>query len=417
MVSRRQFIAGAAGITGLGLVGLKPADHSGLGSPYFSKLRSALLEAEIATPTLVVDVDKLEKNVATLLSHLPEGMDYRVVAKSLPSPELIKRVATQANTKKLMTFNLPMLESLSQDQNFEQLLGKPLPVLAAKQFLAAGHDTNNIQWLVDTEVRAKQYAELAKQQKATLKLNLEIDVGLHRGGFTPEQLPSVLKLIEKSPDIEFSGFMGYEPHIASLPTALGMRSGALQDAWKIYAESLAIADEVFSQEQMASITRNAAGSPTYRLYEDTKIANEVSVGSALVKPTGFDRELLSDFQPASFIASPVIKGTHKTQLPGIESLADLQSLWDPNTRNAVFIYGGNWLADPVDPPGLQTNPVFGRSSNQEMLNGGNNLDLDADDYVFFRPKQSEAVFMQFGDIALYQDGKITGHVPVFKASA
>ena len=79
--------------------------------------------------------------------------------------------------------------------------------------------------------------------------------------------------------------------------------------------------------------------------------------------------------------------------------------------------GGHWLADPVDPPGLSYNKTFGRSSNQEMLNGGPDLSISPDEFVFLRPHQSEAVFLQFGDIAVYEDGAITEFWPVFPASA
>jgi D-serine deaminase-like pyridoxal phosphate-dependent protein len=52
-----------------------------------------------------------------------------------------------------------------------------------------------------------------------------------------------------------------------------------------------------------------------------------------------------------------------------------------------------------------------------MLNGGPELDIQTDEFVFLRPHQSEAVFLQFGDIAVYEDGKITDFWPVFEASA
>ena len=52
-----------------------------------------------------------------------------------------------------------------------------------------------------------------------------------------------------------------------------------------------------------------------------------------------------------------------------------------------------------------------------MLNGGPELEIAVDDFVFFRPHQSEAVFLQFGDIAVYEDGQIVDTWPVFPASA
>jgi D-serine deaminase-like pyridoxal phosphate-dependent protein len=163
---------------------------------------------------------------------------------------------------------------------------------------------------------------------------------------------------------------------------------------------------------------NAAGSLTYRLYRDTGVANEVSAGSALVKPAGFDTPLLEAMEPACFIATPVLKALPETRLPDVfGAISTLQALWDPNTRRTVFIHGGHWLARPVDPPGLQYNGLFGRSSNQEMLNAGEALSLRPDDFVFFRPEQSEAVLQQFGDIAVFDGERITGWWPVFPARA
>ena len=52
-----------------------------------------------------------------------------------------------------------------------------------------------------------------------------------------------------------------------------------------------------------------------------------------------------------------------------------------------------------------------------MLTGGHNLAIEPDEFVFFRPHQSEAVFLQFGDIAVFEAGRITQRWPVFAASA
>ena len=63
--------------------------------------------------------------------------------------------------------------------------------------------------------------------------------------------------------------------------------------------------------------------------------------------------------------------------------------------------------------GLINNGLFGRSTNQELLNGSRNIHLQTDDWVFLRPTQSEFVFLQFGDIAVYDGGAIIERWPVF----
>jgi D-serine deaminase-like pyridoxal phosphate-dependent protein len=95
----------------------------------------------------------------------------------------------------------------------------------------------------------------------------------------------------------------------------------------------------------------------------------------------------------------------------------LWSRWDPNRARTFFVYGGYWKARPVSPPGLAENPVFGRSSNQEMLNGARSVELEVDDYVFYRPTQSESVMLQFGDLALVRGGRIVDFWPVFEERA
>jgi D-serine deaminase-like pyridoxal phosphate-dependent protein len=304
-----------------------------------------------------------------------------------------------------------------------QLLGKPLPVRAARQYFEtlpadASAAADNVEWLIDSPERLQQYSSLASDIGQSLKIVLELDVGLHRGGFEPgPALGAAIETIEADPNLIFKGFMGYEPHIPSLPTALGWRDKALKAAWDTYTSALEQTTSLIGADRMSGLTRNAAGSPTYRYYQTTDIANEISAGSCLVKPTHFDTELLAPHQPASFIATPVIKSLDKTRLPGLEFASGAAAAWNPNSKKTVFIHGGHWLADPVDPPGLEYNKTFGRSSNQEMLNGGPELSIQPDEFVFFRPQQSEAVFLQFGDIAVYEDGAIIDTWPVFPVSA
>ena len=424
ILNRRQLMLAGAGAVGVTVMVQKPGDKSGPRESYFLDMQAALMRAGIATPTLVIDRDRLNRNIDTLKAHLPSDMGYRIVAKSLPSLPLIAHIRDRAETDRLMTFNQPMLSALSRDMpDADQLLGKPLPVAAAKSYFdqlpadraeAAG----NVQWLIDTPHRLEQYRQLARATGHTLRINLELDVGLHRGGFVPgSDLQQALQALAETPELSFSGFMGYEPHLPVLPSAMGWRERAKQAAWTAYRDCLGQASDLFGAAEVAQMTRNAAGSPTYRYYQDTLLANEISAGSCLVKPTHFDTELLEPHLPASFIATPVIKSLDRTQLPGMEFAESAQRAWNPNSTKTVFIYGGHWLADPVDPPGLSYNSTFGRSSNQEMLNGGPELEISPDEFVFFRPHQSEAVFLQFGDIAVYEQGEIVARWPVFEASA
>lgn len=414
--SRRNLLLGGLAVgAAAGLLKIKPKDQAENHSNYFNQLSRALDRAGIARPSMVVDRQKLKQNIEVMRSHINGRFAYRVVAKSLPSVKLIAEVMAEANTNNLMLFHQPFANQIARQlPQADILFGKPMPVAAAKAFYQ-GHSgsfdpAKQLQWLIDSPQRLQQYAELSKALSVNLRISIELDVGLHRGGVNNKnELAEMLDQIQADERLTLSGFMGYEPHVAKLP---GNKISHRDKAMTAYREFLDLAVEKYAGLQPEWVL-NAGGSPTYQLYDQGDfVHNELSTGSCLVKPTDFDMPTLADHLPAAYIATPVIKALNKTQLPGFDSVSKLMSWWNPNREKAFFTYGGYWKANPESPKGLSVNPLFGRSTNQEMLNGSSSLNLQQDDWVFLRPSQSEFVFLQFGDIAVYEQGEIVDYWPV-----
>jgi D-serine deaminase-like pyridoxal phosphate-dependent protein len=394
---------------------------------YFSQLSAALSQAGLASPVLVIDKTLLDQNIAALKETLEKGFAYRVVAKSLPSIPLLEYLFAATNTNCLMCFHLPFLMHLAEhswSSDIDILLGKPMPVKALKTFYQ--HDRRklesqkfdaekHVQWLVDSLQRLDEYEAFAREYGLHLRLNIEIDIGLHRGGFTHEDaFKECLRRIKNAENLELSGLMGYDAHVAKVPKVLGGISGAERAAKKRYSEFVALLDEVYGSHE--ALCLNAGGSPTYSLYQQGDINNELAVASALVKPSDFDISTLSQHVPAAFIATPILKTLDKPDLPMASGLSALMRKIGILPQRASFIYGGNWLADPCYPQGAARVPLFGHSSNQEMYSLPESSGLKENDYMFFRPKQSEAVFLQFGQIAVYEQGKIVDWWSVFDSS-
>jgi D-serine deaminase-like pyridoxal phosphate-dependent protein len=420
-ISRRR-ILGAAGIglVGLGAIAARPGRHGAPHDAYYSGVAKALQQAGIATPTLVIDRKRLHANVQQIVKNIGGRMQMRVVAKSLPSIALIKDVLAQAKTDRLMVFSLPQLLQLAPAYR-NILLGKPMPVAAAAAFYReqpAPVAGQTLQWLIDSPERLAQYRDLARQQQRDLAVNFEIDVGLHRGGIdSAETMQEMLAILQSEPRLRWSGLMGYDAHVTKIPNIAGATQRAMDHARQAYAAYAQQAQSALG-EAAKTATYNAAGSPTYRLYDGSGVENELSIGSAMVKGTDFDTPLLDDLLPATFIATPVLKTPPKFRIPyGVEWIGDAARVWDRNLERAYFIYGGNWLADPVSPAGLAASGLYGTSSNQMVLVGSGLQELKVDDVVFFRPRQSEAVLQQFGDIAVFEDGKITDFWKPMQATA
>lgn len=424
MERRRFLLVGGGLVAGLGFLGwARPGDTGQPHDAYFAQLNRVLRAQGGGRPLLLIDRERLRRNCARLRQGLPKSLGYRVVAKSLPSVGLLREVMAATDTKRLMSFHQPFLNQIARElPDSDVLLGKPMPVAAASAFYrelgtTAFAPAQQLQWLVDTPERLAQYGQLARTLGTSMRINIEIDVGLHRGGVTtPSALAPMLELIAAHPEhLRFAGFMGYDPHVGKLPALIESREAG-------YAKSTAAyrGFQQFVREQHPALWRddlcfNGAGSPTFRLHAQGHTPlNEVAAGSCLVKPTDFDLDLLSDLEPAAFIATPVLKSLPGVSLPGIESVSRYWSIWDPNRQRSYFIYGGKWLAKFESPRGLRDNRVYGSSSNQAIVNGSHATALAVDDYVFLRPTQSEAVLLDFGDLMVVERERIVAQWPVFQ---
>lgn len=419
-MKRRSFLLGAAGLgaVGAGAWLLRPEDGGAGGhDAYFQGLTAALRAQNLARPTMLVDLDRLDFNIAELRKYIRPPKAYRVVAKSLPSKPLLDYVMARAETDRLMVFHQPFLnEVAAKNPDTEVLLGKPMPVAAAGRFYEyhrrGGFDpARQLQWLIDSPERLRQYQALAAGRELELIINIEIDVGLHRGGLQhPEQLTEMLKQIDAEPRLRFGGLMGYDPQVAKGPTVFGLQRREFEQVQTRYRGFLDAWRAHGGKTEEDELVLNAAGSPTFRRWEPVEdLANDLAAGSGLVKPLDFDIPSLDSHKPALFIATPVLKASAGIEMPIVPLLGEAQELWDPNRARTFFVYGGYWKAEPVSPPGLVLNDLYGRSSNQEMLNGSDKVKLAVDDYVFYRPTQSEFVMLQFGDIAVLRDGQIVDY--------
>ena len=413
---RDPLLLRAAALASCVLPGLREKDRGAGGhDAYFAGLQAALKRAGVAQPTLVVDRPRLEANIAAVRASLaPTRLGLRVVSKSLPAPALLDLVLAGTKSDRLMVFNGVMLDEIVACQpDADVLLGRPLPAAQVADFVRRHANSPapaaRPQWLVDSGPRLAQYAEIARANDAPLRLNLEIDVGMRRGGLPgPEALSQALDLIGAEPLLRVTGLMGYDAHAAGAASPAAEVGRVMER----YAAAVGLLREKLGD--IAGMTLNTAGSPTYALHLADPYANEVSIGSAFVKPTHFDLPTLVHLQPAAFIAQPVLKVMDPALFPRREGLTAALNTLDPNSRRGFFLYGGYGDARPVSPPGLRFSPHYG---GRAMLAGSARVELAQDDFVFMRPTESEGVFLQFGDIAVYDGQEIGAWWPTFRIHA
>ncbi len=402
---------------------LRPGDRGGPYTEYFTALNNELLRAGPGRPVAIIDLDLLDRNIEVMNRRLRSPLEFRLVVKSLPSPKLIRYILERTGASRLMVFHQPDLNCLAGEGfgDVDILLGKPMPVNAVRAFYRSVRrdrgfsPERQIQWLVDTPGRLGQYLALSREMNLRMRVNIEIDVGLHRGGIrTMDQLREMLSLIAANPrHLVFSGFMGYDVHAASAPPVISSMKRAFGHAMARYREFYENGKRMFPDLFRGELTFNSGGSQTYPLFDGTGPVNDIALGSVLVKPSDFESGLMEEHRPAFFIAAPVLKRLEGVTIPFIEAFSGLMEAMNPNWQVTYFIYGGGWRAGYLSPAGLVDNTVYGFSTNQAIVNGSRRTALRVDDCIFFRPTQSEGIMREFGDIVVVRGGKIEGSWPAF----
>ena len=413
---KRRSLLGFGAIGLLGIWALRPNDQGQPHAAYFAALNQLLRREGGGIPLLVIDLDRLDQNADLLAQRLGQKkLPVRLVAKSLASSGLLNYLANRLGTQRFMAFHQPQLNRLARDfPHADLLLGKPLPSAAALAFYqqmpasSTFVPARQLTWLIDSLQRLQQYAELARALKQPLQIALEIDIGLARGGFaSPMQLGQALQWLSDNPaPLQVRGLVGYDAHVAHTPfwTSQNQAFGESNARYLAFLDSARSFTKLWPQQPLL----NGGGSLSYRLHATGRSPiNELAIGSALLKPSDFDTPLLSEHQPALWLASPVLKAQNG-DLPFLGAAQPLLQSWNPNRQRAFYLYGGQWPADPVSPGGLDYDPLYGRSANQERLIGSKQTALLVDDWVFLRPQRAEGLFAEFDELRLLRRGRFVG---------
>ena len=413
----------------LGLL-LRPSDRAREGNDvkgaYFKGLNQALLTAQTTLPCAVLDLDRLDHNIDSVRSSVRSPRSLRVVVKSLPSFEMLRYILRRAETRKVMVFHAPQINPLlAALGELDILLGKPMPVGAARAVLKdRPASAQNVQWLVDTSSRLGEYLNLARERKMRIKIALEIDVGMRRGGARDvAELVAILAEIRAHSDaLQFSGLMGYDGHVTHAPSFLGFgKADAVARAFRRTQEAYAdfVGEGRKRQPELFApgrdLTLNSGGSRTYSMYEKSdSLVNDLAMGSGFVMPSDFAEEpSLAAHESALFLAVPILKKLDTQPIPFMGPLWGLLTAWDRNLARGFYIYGSVWDSEVIFPKGLRPGwfyePVIRNLlPNQALLSGSASVEASVGDFAFMSPHEGDAMAV-YQEIVAIRSGQVFAH--------
>lgn len=383
---------------------------------YFEQL-SADLDASLhGTPVVLVDLDRMERNVDAIARAIAPNR-FRIVEKSLPSLDLLRRVSERAGTTSFLVLHLPFLtDLLPAFPTADVLMGKVHLPRAVRGFFAGldaaaqADAAARVTFLAGSVADLDAFATLATDLGVRLKVAIEIDVGLRRSGLRhPADLMPLQDRLRGESALELRGLLGYDGHVAFAPR--GNLEGVMSAFEGATAEYQAFVDVLDATLLSADPIFHSGGSTTYPLYAGSGTpVNDVATGGGVLRPGEYPDHVISELLPAIFVATPVLKQYDEPWLPYFDERSG------PVLRGqqGLTIYGGGWSSLWVHPEGIGGAPLVSDAGaappmvpNQGMVVAPAELAIGPGDWIYYHPRGSDVLF-QFEEVLLVRGGRLTG---------
>ncbi len=270
---------------------------------------------DIDTPALVVDLDVLEANIATMQSTVNRnGIASRPHAKTHKTPE-IARMQLETGSVGICVAKVSEAHALFK-HGIEPILMTTSNVTPTKinramhlrkwcdQFIQA----------TDTPENARLLAEAAESLGVVADVVVDVDPGGHRTGITPGRPALELaQLVDRLPSLRLRGMLCYD---GGSQHVTGFEKREAQTL-----ERLIPAAETFEQFQRAGLNTeifSGGGTGTYNIDHQTPGLTDVQVGSYVFMDAQYmgiggvnDTDVYSDFNPALTILTTVLNAQYE----------------------------------------------------------------------------------------------------------
>ena len=232
---------------------------------------------DIDTPFLWVNLDIMESNIANLSSYFKsKGLEWRPHTKGIKIPEIANKLleagATGITCAKLSEAEVMVAGGINNILIANQIVGQRKIDRLCKLSKKA-----EILVALDNEEVARQMDHLAQKNKVSLKILVEVNVGMDRAGVDPGR--STLNFCKRIVDfkhIDFLGLMAWEGHAAGILDHQN-KTETISNSMKKLSETV----ELIKKEGFNPKIISGAGSATYQISTQHNVYNEIQSGGAV----------------------------------------------------------------------------------------------------------------------------------------
>lgn len=267
---------------------------------------------DIQTPCLIVDLDKLDRNISKMASYCKSvGCSVRPHAKAHKNP-LIARKQLAAGAVGLCCQTLEEAESLVYSGIEDVLITNIFASKIAFERILNLARNGRIILTVDSAEVAKLLSKAATERNNSLDVLVEINVGQNRTGVQPgPEAAKLAKLVSSLECLRFRGLMGYEGHLQLSIPEFDKRKLAVKSALSGLTESIEETKRAGIDVEIVT----SGGTGTYNITADYEGVTDIQPGSYVMMDNRYNLIDTTgrDFQNSLFMISTVVSKPSDSQ--------------------------------------------------------------------------------------------------------
>lgn len=270
---------------------------------------------ELDTPSLCVDLDLLEENIAKMQATLStNGLASRPHAKTHKTP-IIAQMQLDAGSVGICTAKVSEAEVMFQN-GIDSILMTTTNVTSTKirRAMELRQSCAGFIQATDSAVNARLLSEAAVSMSISADVVVDVDPGGHRTGITPGQPALELaQLVDQLPGLNLRGLLCYDggsQHVKGFERRRSQTLERLVAATETY--------DLFSRGGLSTEIFSGGGTGTYNIDHETRGLTDVQVGSYVFMDSQYidiggelDPDIFSDFQTSLTILSTVLNDQYK----------------------------------------------------------------------------------------------------------
>ncbi|MEP9380392.1 DSD1 family PLP-dependent enzyme [Aquabacter sp. CN5-332] len=267
---------------------------------------------QLQTPTLLVDLDALERNVGHMAGWCrANGIALRPHAKTHKSVD-IARLQLAAGAVGICTATIGEAEAMVEGGITGLLVTSPaVGPTKIRRFMALAHLAPDLMIVADAPENVAALANAAAAEGVALNVVVALDVGLHRiGTATPADALGLAQQIVRSGPLVFAGVHAYAGGLQHVEDY----EARLQGAARVH-ETIALLLSLLRDAGLPPPVVSGAGTGTHEIDARSGTFTEMQAGSYVFTDVEYDavalrRDTARPFDPALFVRTTVVSANH-----------------------------------------------------------------------------------------------------------